>query len=143
MNLDKLKANKLSDRGLVTRKIFASSQVPPRSLVLPLIFLSLFIFFFYWFYSGLTQQQENLNQINSRLISIEESVLNQNNSLYRIFYNDINFQYEQLDIEIPTGFKKIIFDQSGFLWGINGSYVYSQKTNFNPIPIRKSINYLI
>ena len=80
MNQDKLKANKLSDRGLVTRKIFASSQVPPRSLVLPLIFLSLFIFFFYWFYSGLTQQQENLNQINSRLISIEESVLNQNNS---------------------------------------------------------------
>ena len=45
-----------------------------------MIFLSLFIFFFYWFYSGLTQQQENLNQINSRLISIEESVLNQNNS---------------------------------------------------------------
>ena len=80
MNQDKLKANKPSNRGLVTRKIFASSQVPPRSLVLPLIFLSLFIFFFYWFYSGLTQQQENLNQINSRLISIEESVLNQNNS---------------------------------------------------------------
>ena len=80
MNQDKLKANKPSNRGLVTRTIFASSQVPPRSLVLPLIFLSLFIFFFYWFYSGLTQQQENLNQINSRLISIEESVLNQNNS---------------------------------------------------------------
>ena len=80
MNQDKLKANKLLDRGLVTRKIFASSEVPALSLVLPLIFLSLFIFFFYWFYSGLTQQQENLNQINSRLISIEESVLNQNNS---------------------------------------------------------------
>ena len=80
MNQDKLKANKPSDRGLVTRQICAASQVPPRSLVLPLIFLFLFIFFFYWFYSGLTQQQENLNQINSRLISIEENVLNQNNS---------------------------------------------------------------
>ena len=64
MNQDKLKANKPSNRGLVTRKIFASSQVPPRSLVLPLILLSLFIFFFYWFYSGLTQQQENLNHSN-------------------------------------------------------------------------------
>ena len=62
MNQDKLKANKLSDRGLSTRKIFASSQVPPRSLVIPFILLGVSVFFFYWFYNGLSLQQNNLNQ---------------------------------------------------------------------------------
>ena len=76
---DKLKANKLSDRGLSTRKIFASSQVPPRSLVIPFILLGFSVFFFYWFYNGLSLQQNNLNQINSRLIDIEESFQSQPN----------------------------------------------------------------
>ena len=79
MNQDKLKANKLSDRGLSTRKIFASSQVPPRSLVIPFILLGFSVFFFYWFYNGLSLQQNNLNQINSRLIDIEESFESQSN----------------------------------------------------------------
>ena len=79
MNQEKLKANKLSDRGLSTRKIFASSQVPPRSLVIPLVMLGFFGFFFYWFYNGLSQQQSNLSQINSRLIDIEESFQSQSN----------------------------------------------------------------
>ena len=79
MNQDKLKANKLSDRGLSTRKIFASSQVPPRSLVIPFILLGISVFFFYWFYNGLSLQQNNLNQINSRLIDIEESFQSQSN----------------------------------------------------------------
>ena len=79
MNQDKLKANKLSDRGLSTRKIFASSQVPPRSLVIPLVLLGFFVFFFYWFYNGLSKQQSNLSQINSRLIDIEESFQSQSN----------------------------------------------------------------
>ena len=79
MNQDKLKANKLSDRGLSTRKIFASSQVPPRSLVIPFILLGVSVFFFYWFYNGLSLQQHNLNQINSRLIDIEESFQSQSN----------------------------------------------------------------
>ena len=79
MNQDKLKANKLSDRGLSTRKIFASSQVPPRSLVIPLVLLGFFGFFFYWFYNGLSQQKSNLSQINSRLIDIEESFQSQSN----------------------------------------------------------------
>ena len=80
MNQDKLKANKLSDRGLTTRKFFVSSQVPPRSLVIPIILLGLFLFFFYWFYSGLNQQQDNLNSMNSRLISVEESFQTQSNN---------------------------------------------------------------
>ena len=79
MNQDKLKANKLSDRGLSTRKIFASSQVPPRSLVIPFILLGFSVFFFYWFYNGLSLQQNNLKQINSRLIDIEESFQSQSN----------------------------------------------------------------
>jgi chromosome segregation ATPase len=79
MNQDKLKANKLSDRGLSTRKIFASSQVPPRSLVIPFVLLGFSVFFFYWFYNGLSLQQNNLNQINSRLIDIEESFQSQSN----------------------------------------------------------------
>ena len=79
MNQDKLKANKLSDRGLSTRKIFASSQVPPRSLVIPFKLLGFSVFFFYWFYNGLSLQQNNLNQINSRLIDIEESFQSQSN----------------------------------------------------------------
>ena len=80
MNQDKLKANKLSDRGLTTRKFFVSSQVPPRSLVIPIILVGLFLFFFYWFYSGLNQQQDNLNSMNSRLISVEESFQTQSNN---------------------------------------------------------------
>ena len=79
MNQDKLKANKLSDRGLSTRKIFASSQVPPRSLVIPFVLLGFSVLFFYWFYNGLSLQQNNLNQINSRLIDIEESFQSQSN----------------------------------------------------------------
>ena len=79
MNQDKLKVNKLSDRGLSTRKIFASSQVPPRSLIIPFVLLGFFSFFFYWFYNGLSQQQSNLGQINSRLIDIEESFQSQSN----------------------------------------------------------------
>ena len=79
MNQDKLKANKLSDRGLSTRKIFASSQVPPRSLVIPFTLLGFSVFFFYWFYNGLSIQQNNLKQINSRLIDIEESFQSQSN----------------------------------------------------------------
>ena len=80
MNQDKLKANKLSDRGLTTRKFLVSSQVPPRSLVIPIILVGLFLFFFYWFYSGLNQQQDNLNSMNSRLISVEESFQTQSNN---------------------------------------------------------------
>ena len=80
MNQDKLKANKLSDRGLTTRKFLVSSQVPPRSLVIPIILLGLFLFFFYWFYNGLNQQQDNLNSMNSRLISVEESFQTQSNN---------------------------------------------------------------
>ena len=79
MNQDKLKVNKLSDRGLSTRKIFASSQVPARSLIIPFVLLGFFSFFFYWFYNGLSQQQSNLSQINSRLIDIEESFQSQSN----------------------------------------------------------------
>ena len=80
MNQDKLKANKLSDRGLTTRKFLVSSQVPPRSLVIPIILLGLFLFFFCWFYIGLNQQQDNLNSMNSRLISVEESFQTQSNN---------------------------------------------------------------
>ena len=79
MNQEKLKVNKLSDRGLSTRKIFASSQIPPKSLVIPFAILIFSGFFFYWFYSGLKQQQNNLNQINTRLIDIEESFQSQSN----------------------------------------------------------------
>ena len=79
MNQEKLKANKLSDRGLSTRKIFASSQIPPKSLVIPFALLIFSGFFFYWFYTGLKQQQNNLNQINTRLIDIEESFQSQSN----------------------------------------------------------------
>ena len=79
MNQEKLKVNKLSDRGLSTRKIFASSQIPPKSLVIPFALLIFSGFFFYWFYNGLKQQQNNLNQINTRLIDIEESFQSQSN----------------------------------------------------------------
>ena len=79
MNQEKLKVNKLSDRGLSTRKIFASSQIPSKSLVIPFVLLIFSGFFFYWFYNGLKQQQNNLNQINTRLIDIEESFQSQSN----------------------------------------------------------------
>ena len=79
MNQEKLKVNKFSDRGLSTRKIFASSQIPPKSLVIPFVLLIFSGFFFYWFYTGLKQQQNNLNQINTRLIDIEESFQSQSN----------------------------------------------------------------
>ena len=57
-----------------------SSQVPPRSLVIPIILLGLFLFFFYWFYNGLNQQQDNLNSMNSRLISLRNLFQTQSNN---------------------------------------------------------------
>ena len=85
----------------------------------------------------------DFNGLINTLCEVDDGIVfNQNNSLYRIFYNNINFQYEQLDIQIPVSFKKIIFDENGYLWGINGSSIYSEKTNFNPISIRRSLNNL-
>jgi len=80
----------------------------------------------------------------STLCELDSSILfNQNNSIYRIFHNSSNFQYEQLDIQTPVNFKEMIIDDNGYLWGINGSYVYSEKTNFGPISTRKTLNNII
>ena len=70
-------------------------------------------------------------------------ILNQDNNLYKVFYENEKFQYEMLNIQLPVRFNKMVIDNDGYVWGINGSYVYSEKTNFESIFTQKSLNKII
>ena len=73
MNQDELKGKK-SDRDLSTRKIFVSSQVPPKDFFFYLIVAGIVLATFAWTFFGISSQQENLVKINNRLITLEENV---------------------------------------------------------------------
>ena len=73
MNQDELKGKK-SDRDLSTRKIFASSQVPPKDFFFYLIVAGIVLATFAWTFFGISSQQDNLVKINNRLITLEENV---------------------------------------------------------------------
>ena len=73
MNQDELKGKK-SDRDLSTRKIFVSSQVPPKDFFFYLIVAGIVLATFAWTFFGISSQQDNLAKINNRLITLEENV---------------------------------------------------------------------
>ena len=73
MNQDELKGKK-SDRNLSTRKIFVSSQVPPKDFFFYLIVAGIVLATFAWTFFGISSQQDNLVKINNRLITLEENV---------------------------------------------------------------------
>ena len=73
MNQDELKGKK-SDRDLSTRKIFVSSQVPPKEFFFYLIVAGIVLATFAWTFFGISSQQDNLVKINNRLITLEENV---------------------------------------------------------------------
>ena len=73
MNQDELKGKK-SDRDLSTRKIFVSSQVPPKDFFFYLIVAGIILATFTWTFFGISSQQDNLVKINNRLITLEENV---------------------------------------------------------------------
>lgn len=73
MNRDELKDIK-SDRSLSTRKIISSSQVPPKTILFYSVLLVIFLSTFFWVYSGVSSQQENIIKMNNRLISLEENI---------------------------------------------------------------------
>ena len=73
MNQDELKGKK-SDRDLSTRKIFVSSQVPPKDFFFYLIVAGIILATFAWTFFGISSQQDNLVKINNRLITLEENV---------------------------------------------------------------------
>ena len=73
MNQDELKGKK-SDRDLSTRKIFVSSQVPPKDFFFYLIVAGIVLATFAWTFFGISSQQDNLVKINNRLITLEENV---------------------------------------------------------------------
>mgnify|MGYP005677059593 FL=1 len=79
MNQDELKGKK-SDRNLSTRKIFVSSQVPPKDLIFYLVVTVIIVATFSWTYFGISAQQDNLVKINNRLISLEENVQSSSDS---------------------------------------------------------------
>ena len=79
MNQDELKGKK-SDRDLSTRKIFASSQVPPKDFFFYLIVAGIIFATFAWTYFGISSQQDNLIKINNRLITLEENVQSSSDS---------------------------------------------------------------
>ena len=79
MNQDELK-DKKSDRNLSTRKIFVSSQVPPKDLIFYLVVTVIIVATFSWTYFGISAQQDNLVKINNRLISLEENVQSSSDS---------------------------------------------------------------
>ena len=79
MNQDELKGKK-SDRDLSTRKIFVSSQVPPKDFFFYLILAVIVLATLAWTFFGISSQQENLVKINNRLITLEENVQSSSDS---------------------------------------------------------------
>ena len=73
MKLDELK-DKKSDRSLSSRKIYVSSQVPPKQFFFYLVVSAIVLATFSWTYFGISSQQDNLVKINNRLISLEENI---------------------------------------------------------------------
>ena len=73
MKQDELK-DKKSDRSLSSRKIYVSSQVPPKQFFFYLAVSAIVLATFSWTYFGISSQQDNLVKINNRLISLEENI---------------------------------------------------------------------
>ena len=73
MKQDELK-DKKSDRSLSSRKIYVSSQVPPKQFFFYLVVSAIVLATFSWTYFGISSQQDNLVKINNRLISLEENI---------------------------------------------------------------------
>ena len=73
MKQDELKDIK-SDRSLSSRKIYVSSQVPPKQFFFYLVVSAIVLATFSWTYFGISSQQDNLVKINNRLISLEENI---------------------------------------------------------------------
>lgn len=73
MKQDELK-DKKSDRSLSSRKIYVSSQVPPKQFFFYLVVSAIVLATFSWTYFGISSQQDNLVKINNRLISLEENM---------------------------------------------------------------------
>ena len=73
MKQDELK-DKKSDRSLSSRKIYVSSQVPPKQFFFYLVLSAIVLATFSWTYFGISSQQDNLVKINNRLISLEENI---------------------------------------------------------------------
>jgi hypothetical protein len=48
-----------------------------------------------------------------------------------------------ISLKHKVDFNEMIFDKSGYVWGINGRYVYSQKSNFAPISTKKNLSTII
>ena len=79
MKQDELK-DKKSDRSLSSRKIYVSSQVPPKQFLFYLVVSAIVLATFSWTYFGISSQQDNLVKINNRLISLEENIQLSSNS---------------------------------------------------------------
>jgi len=73
MKQDELK-DKKSDRSLSSRKIYVSSQVPPKQFFFYLVVSAIVLATFSWTYFGISSQQDNLVKINNRSIPLEENI---------------------------------------------------------------------
>ena len=123
MNQDELK-DKKSDRNLSTRKIFVSSQVPPKDLIFYLVVTVIIVATFSWTYFGISAQQDNLVKINNRLISLEENVQSSSDS-------------SEENIETLLGDLKIINREIRKLWDL------SNKRNKKDISVLSEQNKVI
>ena len=54
-----------------------------------------------------------------------------------------DFVSEELNIQLPSGFDKMLFDNENFLIGIKSKNIYSQKLGFEPLSINQNLNELI
>jgi hypothetical protein len=53
------------------------------------------------------------------------------------------FVSEELNIQLPSAFDKMIFDNENFLIGIKNKNIFSQKLGFEPLSINQNLNELI
>ena len=123
MNQDELKGKK-SDRDLSTRKIFVSSQVPPKDFFFYLIVAGIVLATFAWTFFGISSQQDNLVKINNRLITLEENVQTSSDS-------------SEENIETLLADLKIINREIRKLWDL------SNKKNKKDISVLSEQNKLI
>ena len=123
MNQDELKGKK-SDRDLSTRKVFVSSQVPPKDFFFYLIVAGIVLATFAWTFFGISSQQENLVKINNRLITLEENVQSSSDS-------------SEENIETLLADLKIINREIRKLWDL------SNKKNKKDISVLSEQNKLI
>ena len=62
--------------------------------------------------------------------------------VYYLYPSEEFYSFDNLDISLPIGFDKMIFDDDNYLMGIKNKNIYSQKNGFYPVIQSDKLNHL-